>query len=110
NQKLGVIGDPVKTQFGYHVIRVDSRDPVPPFEEVKEQVQQAVTDGAQGPFNDFLNKASSKAKVEVNPRYGTYDTTGDSPQVVPPKSPSVTKAPTEAPTEAPSDAPTDTTG
>jgi parvulin-like peptidyl-prolyl isomerase len=86
-QKVGEIGDPVKTQYGYHIIRVDSRDPVPPFEQVKDQVKQAITDSQQGPFNDFLSKASTKAKVEVNPRYGTYDKSGDSPQVVPPKAP-----------------------
>ena len=86
-QDLGVIGPAVKTQFGFHIIRVDKRDPVKPFEEVKEEVRQAVTGDAQGPFNEFLGNVSSKAKVEVNPRYGTYDKSGDSPQVVPPKAP-----------------------
>lgn len=89
-QKVGVIGDPVKTQYGYHIIRVDSREAAPPFEQVKEQVKTAVTDGQQGPFNEFLTSASSKAKVEVNPRYGSYDTSGQSPQVVPPKTPNAT--------------------
>ncbi len=86
-QAVGVIGDPVKTQYGYHIIRVDKREPVKPFSEVKEQVRQAVTDDAQGPFNEFLGDASANAKVEINPRYGSYDKTGDSPQVVPPKAP-----------------------
>jgi foldase protein PrsA len=86
-QKIGVIGQPVKSQFGYHIIRVDSRTEAKPFEEVKEDVKSAVTDSQQGPFNDFLTKASAKAKVEVNPRYGTYDTTGQQPEVVPPKTP-----------------------
>jgi foldase protein PrsA len=89
-QAIGVIGDPVKTQFGYHIIRVDSRDAAKPFEEVKEEVRSAITDSQQGPFNDFLTKASTKAKVEVNPRYGTYDTTGQAPEVVPPKTPEAT--------------------
>ena len=86
-QKVGVIGQPVKTQFGYHVIRVDSREAAKPFEEVEDQVRTAVTDSQQGPFNEFLTTASTKAKVEVNPRYGTYDTSGESPEVVPPKTP-----------------------
>lgn len=86
-QKLGVIGDPVKTQFGYHIIRVDSREAAKPFEEVEDQVKTAITDSQQGPFNEFLNKASTKAKVDVNPRYGTYDKSGESPQIVPPKAP-----------------------
>ncbi|MEY2419219.1 MAG: hypothetical protein QOG90_1899 [Actinomycetota bacterium] len=86
-QKIGVIGQPVKSQFGYHIIRVDKRDEAKPFEEVKEEVKSAITDSQQGPFNDFLTKASTKAKVEVNPRYGTYDTSGQQPEVVPPKTP-----------------------
>jgi hypothetical protein len=87
-QAIGVIGKPVKTQFGYHVIRVDSREAAKPFEEVKEEVRSAVTDNQQGAFNEFLTTASSKAKVEVNPRYGSFDKTGQSPEVVPPKAPS----------------------
>ncbi|MEY2399311.1 MAG: peptidyl-prolyl cis-trans isomerase [Actinomycetota bacterium] len=86
-QKIGEIGPPVKTQFGYHIIRVDSRDPAPPFEQVKEQVKAAITDTQQGPFTDFLDKAGSSAKIEVNPRYGKFDKSGQSPHVVPPKSP-----------------------
>lgn len=86
-QDIGVIGDPVQTQFGFHIIRVDRRDPVKSFEEVEEQVREAVTSDAQGPFNEFLGEASADAKVEINPRYGTFDKSGDSPQVVPPKAP-----------------------
>jgi foldase protein PrsA len=86
-QKIGVIGQPVKTQFGYHIIRDDSREPAKPFAEVKDQVKSAITDSQQGAFTQFLTEASTKAKVEVNPRFGTFDTTGQQPQVVPPKSP-----------------------
>ena len=86
-QKIGVIGPPVKSQFGYHIIRVDSRTEAKPLAEVKEQVREAVAGSGQSGFNDFLSKASAKAKVEINPRYGSFDRTGDSPQVVPPKTP-----------------------
>src|SRR5262249_16793580 len=40
----GELSDPVKTQFGWHVIRVeDKRDrPVPRFEQVKDQIENYV--------------------------------------------------------------------
>jgi foldase protein PrsA len=94
-QRLGVIGEPVKTQFGYHIIRVDSREDAKPFAEVREQVETAITDSQQGPFNEFLTNASTKAKVEINPRYGSFDKSAESPEVVPPKSPSATTTPPE---------------
>ncbi len=86
-QKIGVIGEPVKTQFGYHIIRVDSREDAKPFDEVTDQVRTAITESGQDAFTEFLREASTEAEIEVNPRYGTYDTTGESPQVVPPKAP-----------------------
>jgi hypothetical protein len=46
-----------------------------------------MTDGQQGAFNEFLSAASKKGDIEVNPRYGTYDTSGQSGSVVPPKAP-----------------------
>jgi foldase protein PrsA len=86
-QKVGVIGPPVKSQFGYHIIRVDKRDEAKSFDEVKDEVRTAMTEGEQGAFNEFLSKASKTADIEVNPRYGTYDTTGTAGDVVPPKAP-----------------------
>lgn len=86
-QKLGVIGQPVKTNFGYHVIRVDSRAAAKPFSEVKEEVRSTLTDSEQGAFTQWLTEVSTKADIEVNPRYGTFDTSGQAPEVVPPKTP-----------------------
>ncbi|MGM0397068.1 MAG: peptidylprolyl isomerase [Bacillota bacterium] len=44
NLEVGAISEPVKTQFGYHIIRLDAKNEAqePQFEEVKEQVQQQV--------------------------------------------------------------------
>ncbi len=55
--------EPVKTQFGYHVIRVDDvRDvKLPAFEEVKPQISQQMLQEKVGAFQQNLR---AKAKVE----------------------------------------------
>jgi peptidyl-prolyl cis-trans isomerase C len=59
----GQLSDPVKTQFGWHVIKVeDKRDrPVPPFEQVKDQIETYVVRRAQA---DVIAKLRQGAKIE----------------------------------------------
>ncbi len=56
-QAIGVVGEPVKTQWGYHIIQVTERTAgaAPKFEEVKEQVRQAMLPERQEKvWKDFL--------------------------------------------------------
>ena len=54
---------PVKTQFGYHIIRVDDirTAQLPPFEELKPQIAQQMQQQKLGAFQQGLRE---KAKVE----------------------------------------------
>lgn len=55
---------PVKTDFGYHVIKVeDKRDaPPPPFDQVKDQVRQLVM---RDKYLALLASAKEKSKVDI---------------------------------------------
>jgi foldase protein PrsA len=89
SQPLGVVGQPVQTQFGFHFIKVKSRDPM-----TLDQFEQQVTAGSIqiSPLNDFLRTAIAKTKLSVNPKFGTFDKNAQQPGVVPPTTPT-TKAP-----------------
>lgn len=71
-QDIGVVGDPVQTAAGYHVIRVDSRE-APELADVREQVAQALAAEVESTFNQWFLDAVAAADVELDPRYGTWD-------------------------------------
>lgn len=86
NQPVGEVGAPVKTQFGFHLIKVTSRN-VPPFDQVKDRARSKLTEGGQEKLLTWLQETVETAKIEVNPRYGTFDKEGASPGVRPPVRP-----------------------
>ena len=61
--KKGEISDPVKSQFGWHVIKLENRrqKSFPSFEEVKSQVAQYVAQKSQ---SDLIMKLRDGAKIE----------------------------------------------
>jgi foldase protein PrsA len=72
SQPVGEVGEPVETEFGFHVIRVDSRE-TPELADVREQVGQTIAAQVQEAFGTWFADALAAADVEVDARYGTWD-------------------------------------
>ncbi|MNL82936.1 Foldase protein PrsA 3 precursor [compost metagenome] len=52
SQTVGVVGDPVETEFGYHIIKVESRS-VKPLEAVKDSLRVTLE---QTQYQQFTEK------------------------------------------------------
>lgn len=74
---IGKVTDPVKSEFGYHLILVRERRS-PTFVDVREEVQAVVDGQAAEQLDEFLRELSCGTEdepvdVDVDERYGEWD-------------------------------------
>lgn len=70
----GEVSEPVRTQFGFHLIRLDSVGP-PAFEDVEDEIASQLSQQRSDPQELLLALVTSVAAdidVVVNPRFGAW--------------------------------------
>lgn len=72
SQPVGVVGQPVKSNFGYHLIFVRSRG-VLTFDEVKDQIAAQVAADPQALLDAELARIAKITKITVDGRFGQFD-------------------------------------
>ena len=72
SQPVGEVGEPVETEFGFHVILVTERS-TPTVEELQEEIESALQQQVEEAFGAWFTEALADTEVTVDARYGTWD-------------------------------------
>jgi parvulin-like peptidyl-prolyl isomerase len=95
----GEISEPVQSDFGWHVIRLNSSE-VTPFEEVRDEIVATQSSDA---FVDFVTAKDEAGEIEVNPTFGRFDRETLTVVRVSSTDPSASQSPSEPANAVPTD-------
>jgi hypothetical protein len=71
-QPLGVVSEPVRTDFGYHLILVTARGEIT-FEDARAQLARAVQQQGSTIVGNWLQSELRQADVSVDAKFGRWD-------------------------------------
>jgi len=66
--KIGETSAPVKSSFGYHIIRVEDRKPerVPPFEDVRDEITRRIKREKAKPASTVIAELKDASQIKIN--------------------------------------------
>ena len=71
--EVGAVSEPVKSQFGWHVIRLIG-ERVTPFEEARTSIQEAIGgEAVEEAWEEWLLETFADADIKVNEKFGVFD-------------------------------------
>jgi parvulin-like peptidyl-prolyl isomerase len=79
--ELNKVTEPVKSDFGYHLILVTKRDVGKWDDTTQEQAKQAVQQAGVEEIRTALTKRATDAGTVVNPKFAVLNTSGGIPQI-----------------------------
>lgn len=82
NLPVGKVSSPIKTSYGYQVVRVVERT-LQEYTPDLQRVLSLVIVSAQGGGNPVVTGLVSKASVRINPAYGTWSSSQVTPPAIP---------------------------